>query len=171
VNPGCATVSQLLNSCASATRGFTDSAIESQAACLCYSSSAWLPDNFDDGVATCADYVSTAVPDDYSVISALGGFCTVVGDVLAETTGNIPTTRTTRGPLTGGGLSGVTNSGNTNTAPATPGTTSPPKGNGPVTVTAAPSPTSTPSSGVEANRWNGMFVGIVAVAVSAVLFL
>jgi hypothetical protein len=90
----------------------------------------------------------------------------VVGDVLAQSGSNIPTTRA---PLTGSGLAGVTNVGGS-TAPA-PGTTSPPKGGGAVTVTAGPGPSTTPSSGAGANRWNGMVVGIAMIVVSAVLFL
>ncbi|EPE30722.1 hypothetical protein GLAREA_03689 [Glarea lozoyensis ATCC 20868] len=156
-NPGCSTVSRLIDSCSSATRGFTDARVASQAACLCYSSSTWSPDNFDDGVRTCAEYVRTADPTDYSIFTALSGFCTSAGDVLAAVT--VPTTRA---PLTGNPNS-PTVTGTPNTAAA--------NGGGAVTVTAGAGQTNPPASGAGANRWNGVLSGVLAVAVSAVWFL
>jgi hypothetical protein len=89
--------------------------------------------------------------------------------VLAQTAVTVPTSRV---PLTGGGISAATNVGSGNTATAavtgSPNTRGPANTNGPVIVTATPSPT---SGAVRANKWNGMLVGVVAVAISAVFTL
>jgi len=95
-NPGCSLVSFALSYCISASPGFTALAPSLQAPCLCYSSTSWDPSLFDNAVATCAEYASTAVPSDYSAFSALEGFCTSVGNVLAMTTSAISTTSTYR---------------------------------------------------------------------------
>jgi hypothetical protein len=59
----------------------------SQAPCLCYSSNTWRPEGFDGPVSSCASFVRTASPEDYSIFSNLAGFCTDVGDVTAQATG------------------------------------------------------------------------------------
>jgi hypothetical protein len=97
-NPGCSLVSFALSYCISASPGFTTLVPSLQAPCLCYSSTSWDPSVFDNAVATCAEYVSTAIPSDYSVFSALEGFCTSVGNVLATTTAATPTTLTHQMP-------------------------------------------------------------------------
>ncbi|KAH8679771.1 hypothetical protein BGZ60DRAFT_400649 [Tricladium varicosporioides] len=101
-NPGCATVGSSLNSCISATPSFTDLRVSSQAGCLCYQGGSWAPSSFDNNVLSCANYVKTADPSDYSDIVALTSFCSSAGDVSAKATGTavtVPTAKTT--PLTG----------------------------------------------------------------------
>ena len=83
-NPGCSWISFALSYCNSATPGFTNIAVASQAPCLCYSSTAWSPNTFDGAAKTCADYVKTAEPSFYTDIVEIQGFCTSVGDVLAN---------------------------------------------------------------------------------------
>lgn len=124
-----------------------------------------MPENFDGGVETCAEYVSTAVPTDYSIISALGGFCTAVGDVLDGSA------TTTRAPLTGGGVSAATSIGDSNSPAVTRMPSPSPNEGGPVTVTAGPGPTNIPTSGGVANRLSGMFGGVIVAALAVILFL
>jgi hypothetical protein len=90
-NTACSFVLAALSFCISASPGFTTLAPSLQAPCLCYSSTSWDPNPFDNAMATCAEYASTAVPSDYSVISALEGFCTKVGNVAGNV---LPTTTT-----------------------------------------------------------------------------
>jgi hypothetical protein len=52
-----------------------------QAQCLCYSSTSWAPGYFDSAVQSCADYASTVVPEAYTPLADLEGFCSSVGDV------------------------------------------------------------------------------------------
>lgn len=68
--------------CNSVSPGFTTFNPTAQAPCLCYSSTSWAPGLFDGVAVTCANYISTAVSSDYSIFSALAGFCISVGDVL-----------------------------------------------------------------------------------------
>ncbi|KAH8774043.1 hypothetical protein BGZ57DRAFT_735136, partial [Hyaloscypha finlandica] len=72
--------------CESASPGSTDFSPASQAPCLCYSfqgtNTAWAPDYFDGAVLTCANYIKTADPTDFSVYRVLEGFCTGVGNIL-----------------------------------------------------------------------------------------
>ncbi|KAG9233541.1 hypothetical protein BJ875DRAFT_42104 [Amylocarpus encephaloides] len=166
---GCSVVSSLLNSCVTTSRGFTDLETESQAACLCYRSSSWVPSTFDNGIQTCAEYIKTAHPTDYSVVSALGGFCTGVGDVLK------PSTTMT---LTGGDTSPSTIVGNTGVPgvptdmPNTP--TSDPTNTDPVTVTADAGAAQTPAVSASAptlSVFSNMCLAITSLAVTAVLFL
>jgi hypothetical protein len=84
-NPACSFLGAAISFCLSASPGFTTLAPSLQAPCLCYSSTSWDPSPFDNAVATCAGYASTAVPADYSDVVALEGFCTSVGNVLAMT--------------------------------------------------------------------------------------
>jgi hypothetical protein len=92
--------------CEPASPGSTDFSPASQAPCLCYSfqgtNTAWAPDYFDGAVLTCANYIKTADPTNYSVYHALEGFCTGVRNTLqtpiaatAKKTG-----ATTIGPIT-----------------------------------------------------------------------
>lgn len=60
-DPGCYLLSSALSVCTSLTPEFTTLAPSQQAPCLCYSSTVWAPDIFDDAVETCASFASTAV--------------------------------------------------------------------------------------------------------------
>jgi hypothetical protein len=70
-NPGCCLLSSALSVCTALTPGFTTFAPSDQAPCLCYSSTVWAPDIFDNAVKTCADFASREVryPDSPSNIS------------------------------------------------------------------------------------------------------
>jgi hypothetical protein len=82
----CSLVPSAIGFCESASPGSTDFSPASQAPCLCYSfqgtNTAWAPDYFDCGVLTCANYIKTAGPTDYSVYYTLEGFCMGVGNIL-----------------------------------------------------------------------------------------
>ncbi|PQE22560.1 hypothetical protein CJF31_00001466 [Rutstroemia sp. NJR-2017a BVV2] len=80
-NPGCVSLSSALNICESATPSFTNLSPTQQAPCLCYSQTSWHPTNFDHAVASCAQFASTALPDAYSALANLEGFCASVGNV------------------------------------------------------------------------------------------
>jgi hypothetical protein len=75
VNAGCSFVSYALDFCSSA--GSTLSADEVY--CLCYSSTAWDPYPFDNAIATCANFVKTADPADYPIITSMESFCAIAG--------------------------------------------------------------------------------------------
>jgi len=80
----CNSVNTILNSCSSFTPGFSSLQPKDQAKCLCYaSSSSWCPKAFDNAVATCAGYAQAAEPSVYATMSALGGFCAGIGNILA----------------------------------------------------------------------------------------
>lgn len=81
----CATVDAAITSCESATPGWTDLAGTQQASCICYSGSSWAPNAFDDPVLSCANYLKTASPSDYSDVLSIENFCTKKGDVRAST--------------------------------------------------------------------------------------
>lgn len=81
----CATVDAAISSCESATPGWTDLAGTQQASCICYSGSSWAPNAFDDPVLSCANYLKTASPTDYSNVLSIESFCTKKGDVRATT--------------------------------------------------------------------------------------
>ncbi|KAG9241350.1 hypothetical protein BJ878DRAFT_233363 [Calycina marina] len=97
-NPGCSWVSFALSYCNSVTPGFTTIPVASQAPCLCYSSTLWMPESFDGPVNTCVEYVKTADSTFYTDVTSIMGFCTSVGDVLAAAqTGGSQTTAATGG--------------------------------------------------------------------------
>jgi hypothetical protein len=93
----CQLVGQALNVCASLTPSFTALDTTAQAQCLCYSSTIWAPNIFDNAVESCANYASTAAPPAYGVLSNLENFCENVGNV------NKPVTVFTLAPTGGGG--------------------------------------------------------------------
>ena len=70
--------------CESASPGSTDFSPASQTPCYSFqgTNTAWAPDYFDGAVLTCANYIKTADPTDYSVSRVLEGFCTGVGNIL-----------------------------------------------------------------------------------------
>ncbi|KAH6669588.1 hypothetical protein B0J14DRAFT_599018 [Halenospora varia] len=171
-NSGCATISSSLGSCISATPGFTDVSVASQAGCLCYQGGSWAPSSFDNNVLSCASYVKTADPSDYSVIVALSGFCSAAGDVSAKTTGTgvvtVPTTAKTTA-LTGSatGASGSTEQTIGPVVTRTLGSGSSSSANaGVATVTASPTVIKSSASGLTGNS----MLALVSVAVS-MLFL
>ncbi|KAG0651881.1 Ras GTPase-activating rng2 [Hyphodiscus hymeniophilus] len=80
-NSGCGFLSSALSVCTSLTPGFTLLPPSQQAPCLCYSSTSWTPNIFDEAVKTCADYASTALPSVYTPIVNLENFCINVGNI------------------------------------------------------------------------------------------
>jgi hypothetical protein len=88
--PPCTTIGSLIESCASATQGFTDLPGQQQASCLCYSGNKLNPNVFDSPMLSCANYLQTADPSDYSSVSVLVGFCTEYAEV---TSSQAPTTK------------------------------------------------------------------------------
>jgi hypothetical protein len=79
----CNSANEILNSCSSQTPGFSSLQPTEQAKCLCYVSASWCPTAFDNAVATCAMYASTAASSAYAAIAPLTGFCGSVGSVTA----------------------------------------------------------------------------------------
>lgn len=145
-NPGCSLVSYGLNYCESVSPGFTTMDPTLQAPCLCYSSTDWSPQTFDNAVLTCAEFVKTASPSDYSVFSALEGFCTSIGDVFSGTV---------IGPSSG--LGGIGKPLGTTTS--TPRTIS---GGGVFTVTASSSRTSTTATAAAAGSGSSGMAGMMS---------
>jgi hypothetical protein len=80
-NSACEVVGQALAICQSLSPGLTTMQPTAQAQCLCYSSTSWAPGYFDSAVQSCADYASTVVPEAYTPLANLEGFCSSVGDV------------------------------------------------------------------------------------------
>ncbi|KAF4625094.1 hypothetical protein G7Y89_g13074 [Cudoniella acicularis] len=76
-NPGCFYIVSVINSCESATPGFTNKPSSDQQSCLCYSTGSGTTRTleFNDAASTCASFVSTADPAEYSSISELQSFC------------------------------------------------------------------------------------------------
>lgn len=74
-NAQCQLVSTALSICNSVTPGFNTMQPTKQARCLCYAQTTFIPNLFDIAVQTCADFASSAVPDAYSAIYGLEGFC------------------------------------------------------------------------------------------------
>ena len=97
-NPGCQLVEEALAICCSLTPDFTDMSATAQAPCLCYSSSSWEPNLFDNAVISCANYAFTAIPSAYAPIANLEGFCSSVGNVNYPA--SIPATTTTAATVT-----------------------------------------------------------------------
>jgi hypothetical protein len=96
----CNSVNSMLNACSSSYDGFWGLAPKDRAKCLCYvSTSSWCPTAFDNAVAICAGYAQTTKPSVYSTMSALGGFCAGMGDVLATTPASY-SVATTLSPMT-----------------------------------------------------------------------
>ncbi|KAF4637473.1 hypothetical protein G7Y89_g610 [Cudoniella acicularis] len=89
---GCSYALFAVSFCDSVSPGFSTMNPTLQAPCLCYSSTAWIPDIFDSAMATCASYAKTADTSDYSSLKSLEGFCSSVGPVLAITTSAAKTT-------------------------------------------------------------------------------
>ncbi|KAK0115529.1 hypothetical protein ONS95_000192 [Cadophora gregata] len=109
-NPSCSLLSQALSICAVLTPGFVTLLPPQQAHCLCYSSTVWAPNVFDDAVKTCADFASTAASGAFPPLLNLEGFCLSVGDVDKDAPASVQATPTGRIPGAGmGGTHGNTN--------------------------------------------------------------
>jgi hypothetical protein len=95
----CSIIPSIFNFCESVSPGFSNFSPASKAPCLCYSFSGtttvWVPQYFDGVVSTCAEYVNTTDPTDYTIYQSMENFCTVIGDVLAATTGATTAQQTT----------------------------------------------------------------------------
>ena len=97
----CSTVLEALSYCESVSPGFTTLNPTSQAPCLCYSSTSFVPDVFDGVVATCASGLSAeGALADYSTVELLAGFCSSIGPVLGGSPQSTSATTTTPGTLT-----------------------------------------------------------------------
>ena len=69
-----------------------------QATCLCYSSPAWVPNEFNGAVYTGAQYAATSLPaSEYSDLAELEGFCSDIGNV--ETRNSPATESATMTPI------------------------------------------------------------------------
>ena len=155
-NPGCSIVGFALDSCNSVSPGFTTMDVTSQARCLCYSSTVWIPNDFDEAVSTCAEYVSSAAPSSLSAITGLEGFCSDIGNVLAD--GGVATG-------TGGNDAPLATNTGKNTPRPTATTTTPFATAVATTIQQAPTSTeqSLGSSGIHKGLWG---LGLLVVAVS-----
>ncbi|KAH8592199.1 hypothetical protein B0O99DRAFT_717380 [Bisporella sp. PMI_857] len=103
-NPLCCSVSSAIMGCGAAMSGFMDLPSSRQALCVCYTSSTWQPDAFDQAVKTCAEFASMAVPQVYEPLKKLEDFCANAGN-LGVVTGDIYPAATI--DLLGLGQSGV----------------------------------------------------------------
>ena len=141
----CTIIASVISLCNELTPGFTDLDATSQASCLCYSSTSWVPQLFDGNVATCAKQLSTVDPTDVSVVTPFFSFCESVGDI------------TTAVPATGAPSFHVL--GPVSNTPKTPG---------PVSTTVTPSTASTAgpvasqqSGAARSNRVSVSFRGLL----------
>ena len=140
-NPGCSWISFALSYCNSVTPGFSNITIASQAPCLCYSSTSWLPDSFDKPAKTCADYVRTVDPSFYTDIVAIQNFCTSVGDVFEKGASQTTSTGGEGGiglNLPGFGVTQVSKSTGVPRITSPANTQSPAKAPIPITTTSTP---------------------------------
>jgi hypothetical protein len=80
-NAGCCIVSSALSLCISLTPSFTALPPTQQASCLCYSSTQFFPQLFDDAAKMCADFALTAAPDAYAPLANLHSFCANIGNM------------------------------------------------------------------------------------------
>ena len=78
----CSPFWSLLTSCINESPGFTNFDVTTQAACLCYSNSVWVPNNFDNAASACATAASMIGSVQIaSDASGLDSFCGQVGPV------------------------------------------------------------------------------------------
>ncbi|KAK4450758.1 hypothetical protein QBC34DRAFT_379027 [Podospora aff. communis PSN243] len=105
--PGCTSFVSVYQSCTSAVPGWSTLGQSKWAECLCYDRLGNFNTRFDDYASSCATWARTAVPSEYTVISALGDFCEI----------NPPQTSTTR--CTEGGAFGCIGTRPTTTAEST----------------------------------------------------
>jgi len=172
VNSGCAFVGSALSFCDSVTPGFTSLLPEQMATCLCYSSTAWSPNGFDSPLSTCVEFVKTASPSDYPVLSSLEGFCTAVGDVI-NSGGSGPANTgkplfNTDAPLLGF-TPKSTSSGTTPSMTRSPGTAG--ETPQPTTITLIPTTTANSSSNVRKSPLDGMLKNVLLGSLATILGL
>lgn len=83
----CTTVDRLVSSCDAATPGFDNLPFSQRASCLCYSSSIWTPQFYDNAFSSCWNSVSLEYPDAYASIVATQPIvlnrCRSAGNVMA----------------------------------------------------------------------------------------
>ncbi|KAK0643423.1 hypothetical protein B0T16DRAFT_181623 [Cercophora newfieldiana] len=72
---GCTSFVSVYQSCTSKVPGWATIAGSKMADCLCYDLLGKYNTRFDDYASSCAPFAKTAVPSEYSIISALGDFC------------------------------------------------------------------------------------------------
>jgi ribosomal protein S18 len=89
----CSSVDAAISSCEAATAGFISLDGSVQASCICYNGNSWDPSQFDGQVLSCANYLSTANPTDYSDIVSLESFCTSQGNVRSSNAESSTTVR------------------------------------------------------------------------------
>ncbi|KAG4431550.1 hypothetical protein IFR05_012963 [Cadophora sp. M221] len=173
-NSGCAFVGSALSFCASVTPGFTTLLPAQMATCLCYSSTAWSPKGFDSPVSTCAEFVKTASPTDYPVLSAFEDFCTSVGDVINSSGGGAANTGK---PLSNtnaaifGFTAKTTSSSNTPSITRVPGSSAATPQ--PTTITLVPTTTANSSNGRSPldSMMKAIFLSSLAVILGLLLVL
>lgn len=107
----CQVVGQALAICVTLTPNFTVLQTTAQAKCLCYSSTVWAPNVFDNAVNSCANYALTAAPAAYGALSNLENFCGNVGDVASPVTVFTLAATTGDGSRSGDGGAGITSAG------------------------------------------------------------
>ncbi|KAJ9132538.1 hypothetical protein NKR23_g11191 [Pleurostoma richardsiae] len=112
----CTSAAYIVASCSQSVDDFTDLPARSQASCVCYSGSTYTT-AFDDYVASCATYISTASPDIYTDYASLTTFCEDY--TPAATTSSSP--RSTSSPL----AFGTTETTATRSSSSTSSSTSP----------------------------------------------
>ncbi|KAH7369924.1 hypothetical protein BKA65DRAFT_8522 [Rhexocercosporidium sp. MPI-PUGE-AT-0058] len=69
----CSYIRGIVNACASGISNFAQLPFTSAASCLCYESTVWNPDNYDQAFRTCDYYIETESPVDYATLTAVAG--------------------------------------------------------------------------------------------------
>ncbi|KAI0132322.1 hypothetical protein BJ170DRAFT_242765 [Xylariales sp. AK1849] len=172
VPTGCSSVIEIFSECAGDSESFYSAPSKSQAACYCYQSDSqtisWVPDYFDGFASECAAWAKTADTDDYSAYSQFATLCDSYGDFLtAGGTTTIAKSTTTKSTTTKSSSRTSSTPTAAQTGQGTGSTTQPTA----VTVTVAPSTTSTPGTNA-ANGLGGQALlsgGIVGVIMALVL--
>ncbi len=100
VDSACSLVTSILSLCNSISPGFSTYSYTDQTSCLCYTNSTvWIPDVFDNAIATCAQSVS-ATPSEYSQVTGWEGFCTGSGPLSTPLSTPVSSVFTTPPPST-----------------------------------------------------------------------
>ncbi|KAF7137047.1 hypothetical protein CNMCM5793_006898 [Aspergillus hiratsukae] len=97
----CSTMCSVLTSCANKSPGFMDMDSATQASCLCYTSTKWVPDVWDSAFASCATEAAAAsCMSIASVPSEFEGLCHSVGSVTPVGNPSVTPTPTPTPPPT-----------------------------------------------------------------------
>lgn len=156
----CSSVEAAISSCEAATAGFISLDGSVQASCICYNGNSWDPSQFDGPVLSCANYLSTAAPTDYTDIASLESFCTKQGNVRSSNDGSSTSVKSqvvvTNSPLTA-------SIGASSTSSASSTTTTKASATGPVVVTvvassSAAAASSSKSAGVASFSHDGSMI-------------